>query len=897
MRKILVFPIIMTAFFAGFDAFCATTRGSRSGAGATNTDNTSVSSGNQPISARVANRTRAQALPTNAATSATAARAATRTSVVRSAKTPVVPTTVTTNTKNTSGVAARAGGKQKAVNMGTKVNAATENTIVPEECRTAFDGCMDSFCMIANTSGGRCRCDDRGEELDSVLDQIMKLDMQSKTLAEEGVERLQRGEAVNEIYAMAEDAANRVIEDQKKNQKKFLEPESDAKSNKLDLSLFDINLFDTDDLFGDLQSDDILESDLSDKKGSALRSAATKMCVSNVPSQCKEHSSMLQLIYAQKIKSDCVAYENDLKQQKMNSETLLQTAQKAVRDAAAEQYESKNKYKTVGECVIAFKQCMIGEDVCGDGFSQCVLDPSLATDSSSNPYTINVSKNITVEISMSTYSVLDGKRGFCDKVLNQCVNVNKDDAVWKQFLLSAAPELKSAEYVAEDNARGNCAKNVLTCIKEKAKVEGFTEGSDTWYQFTSNPNNVKDACPGEFRQCNAYDNEMGNRVMEFVTLALNALRADRCTTKIKECLESDKVCHSDYSNCIGVDGKFLWDSCGEIVKPDCTGTDYNTDDELQTYIAKVAKGVLLNLDNEVAKRCNQAVESKVAALSAEDLGLDDRTVHNTFGYGICTEADPLTLQRSRCDTNIDGLTDKKLAERFVVFRPYAAPLSITIDVTDDVTKSEPFGYIPIPENSTYANDHNYNNNREELASRLNAKFKSVYNRFISDPTISNCLNGVSGVVGFDNEEIITSGTDSKARKFPNLTASAKSVIAESILNAYSEQWGDVYEEYNTKRAQDASKIAAAKHQTESLKECEKFVKSRYNLDEDNTEGTVETGSNLLAKYMNVTVLIDDGQCCADRVFYGCKEMATDGKTCQTWNEKLEYAKVCFYKMN
>ncbi len=663
MRRYFVVPMIVALFCAGVGAFGATARGSRSvaNAGATtetsnnaNTD-ASATSGNQTVSARVANRTRVRTVPAAQPGQAVSARVAVRNTSKNVAKSvgnmnaaagknlrvgmgdPIMQTT-----------SARAATKQKAVNMGTKITTATENTVVPEECRNAFDGCMDSFCMLANTSGGRCRCDDRSEELDDVLDQIMKLDSQSKTLAEEGVERLQRGDAVDAIYSMAEDAANKVVAGQKKNQKDFLNTESKSGSKKLDMSMFNSGVFDTDDLFGGLE-DNILESDLSDKKGDALRSAATKMCVAKVPSQCKEYSSMLQLVYAQKIKSDCIAYENDLKQQKMNSENLLKTAQKAVRDAAAEAYESKNKYKTTGECVIAFKQCMLGEDACGSGFSKCVIDPTLVSKNASKLYTIKTSKSITVEIAASTYSALEGSRSFCDNVLAQCVDANKNDAVWKQFLVNVAPELKAAEYNAEDDSRRNCAKNVVSCIKEQAAGEGFTEGSDNWYIFTSNTANVQNFCKIPLQQCNAYgtNKEMEDAVMSFVKLSLNALRADRCTTTIKKCLQDS--CGEDYSECLGYTVGDLKGFCPQdVIGADCSGKTGFEGDKIYEYVDQVAQGLFLNVDNALTRGCMNAVNTAMTTYcggtaSCSGTALDFSDIVNKYLtyklYGGCDAND------------------------------------------------------------------------------------------------------------------------------------------------------------------------------------------------------------------------------------------------------------------
>ena len=848
MRRCFVVPMIIVAsLFAGICAFGATARGSRSIAnagaatGTTKSADTSTSSaptGNQAVSARVANRTRVRTAPTAQQAQAVSARAAVRNTPKNVAKNvgnmnagagknlkvgmgdPIMQTT-----------SARAATKQKAVNMGTKIATATENTSIPEECQDAFYGCMDALCMLANTSGGRCRCDDRSEELDNVLDQIMKLDSQSKTLAEEGVERLQRGDAVDAIYSMAEDAANKVVADQKKNQKNFLDPESKSSSKKLDLSLFNSGVFDTDDLFGELD-DDILGADLSDKKGNALRSAATKMCVSKLPSQCKEHSSMLQLVYAQKIKSDCIAYENDLKQQKMNSENLLKTAQKAVRDAAAEAYASKNKYKTTGECVIAFKQCMLGEEVCGSGFSKCVIDPTLISKNTSKSYTIKTSKNVTVEITASTYGALEGNRSFCDNVLAQCVDANKNDAVWKQFLLNVAPELRAAEFNAEDESRRNCARNVVSCIKEVAANEGLQEGSDSWYLFTSNDTNIEYYCKGALDKCDAYgDGVMSGSVKAFVKLSLNALRADRCTATIKKCLQDS--CGEDYSGCLGYTVGDLRDFCPQdVIMVDCSGKEneiaYNGD--IYKYVDSVAQGLFLNVDDALVRGCMNAVNTAMttycgdtASCSGGNLDFSD-VVNKYLTYklfGGCnaqgkncavskdsisefSSSDVLYCPKWVAKVNYGGLSDffNKVS---VVSGSSQIPLSIP----DGLAKKSFVGESRFQgkEDSTtnissvsgLSSDFAFKANDDEnkainaVVDKMNSAYKNLISLIESDYNVSKCINGTTrGSLANGSEGAKTQGQTSKA--FQNLTNNIKSIVAQSIYDNFSAQFSARVEE-------------------------------------------------------------------------------------------------------
>ena len=288
MRKRMFFAIILSLFVADFAAIAATRR-------VAVVDDT-------PVASRASSH---RAVPeSNTTAPGVMVRAANKQTVQQKTSNPV---------------AARAGATQKVVNMGTKVDSATENTTIPKECQDAFFGCMDAFCMLDNVSGGRCQCNDRIVQLNQVLDDIMKLDNQTYLMSTEGVERIQMGEAEEQIMARTKSMADTVTANKSDNKKK---------ARTLDLSALTNN-----DIFGDTDFDNIFGGDekdaLSKKQGNALYKEVSGICNEKIPAQCKTHYSMLEMLYAQKIKSDCTAYENSLKQQKNQSQQKLYAAQKS----------------------------------------------------------------------------------------------------------------------------------------------------------------------------------------------------------------------------------------------------------------------------------------------------------------------------------------------------------------------------------------------------------------------------------------------------------------------------------------------------------------------------------------------------------------------------------------
>ena len=242
----------------------------------------------------------------------TAARAATNSRTAPRAAAPATTGAQTVNrgraattTATKPVVAARAGATQKVIGTGTKVATATKNVVVSEECQQKYDGCMDSFCMLDNETGGRCLCSDKQE--------LMKQGrLKSYQMATFGVEKIEMGDDAEAAIAKANAAAQSVVAKDEEVQKKA--------RRTLDLSMWDTAVdFEEDDVFGASAM-----SPIEGKEGDALHRAA-ELCVAQIP-ECSSDVQLLQMMYAQRIKSDCTAYENSLKQQKNSSAQKLAAA-------------------------------------------------------------------------------------------------------------------------------------------------------------------------------------------------------------------------------------------------------------------------------------------------------------------------------------------------------------------------------------------------------------------------------------------------------------------------------------------------------------------------------------------------------------------------------------------
>ena len=743
MKKLIALLVICCGIIGG-DAFGAVRAGATSVARGrtpvatnTQTQNATTTSAKQTTS-----RGRAAALPGQKTSGAVASQQ----------KAPVAP--------KSSGVTARAATTQKAIVSGTKIAGATSNTIVSEECKEKYYGCMDSFCMLDNANGGRCLCSNRNADLDKVLEEIQKLDEQSYAMATSGVERINMGADADAVDAIVNKIANKESAVEKK------------KARSLNLDLWnDSNSFDDDDnVFSSAE-------DIANLKGDELHAAVADMCVNQIP-ECSKSLSMLKMMYAQQIKSDCTAYENSLKKQRNESAKKLQTAQTALREAALEQHQNANKYD-LGQCTIRFKQCMQTTAGCGDDFSKCAA--VVATDKAQTAvgkkqkvknYTISGAVS-SITIAASTYDTLLAKKPMCESVTKQCVAVQ--DKVWDAFLREAAPELKSAELIAESNVRMNCIANISECFQKACKDTIDPNDPDGSYDMClSRPETMRSLCKVQIDPCEAAE----PKVLDYVYARLASMRVDSCTTEVKECLQSDDRCGSDYSKCIGLDLEAIREMCplDKLV-----GCQENGQAAAWETIDNIVQGIYLDVDNSMLNNCRNLVNAKMVEICGDEgecLAFDD---DNTIGA--------------------DSLTSYKANDGSFVIEGLLTFGNVKVKETQSTADNVKFGKYEL-DISGYSDNIKNVDGTSAVKERVLSTLQSTQNKInqkiallTSDSKIMMCVNGR------DMKQI--RGRESKTEaRFPNLLDSSIMVIINSGLDKAGKNYAKKYDELLAKAMEE-----------------------------------------------------------------------------------------------
>ncbi len=703
--------------------------------------------------------------------------------------------------------------------------------------------------MLDNMNGGRCLCSDKNAEYDSILAEIQSLDEQSYQMATVGVEQIEMGASADAVIAKTQEITKKLEKDA-----------ANAKRNALDLTLWDASddIFDSDamDIFA-LSSD---ETSVTNKTGDALYRAAAKLCNTQIP-ECASQSKMMEMMYQQRIRSDCTAYENSLRQQRTQSAQKLATAQSAMREAALEQYRNANKYD-LGQCTVQFKQCMQTTGGCGDDFTGCVGLIQEATTKSMNS-TANSqfnfdkikqkkikSNSTSITIAQSTYDILESKKPLCMTVTQQCVNVA--DQVWDTFLREVAPQVKSAELISESNLRTSCISNIANCFQKGCRDRIDPNDPDGSYDMClTRPQTLEDTCKVEIAPCKA---AIPN-IMDYVTARLKSMRVDSCTREFKACLTSEDRCGEDYTQCIGLDTATIVNMCPDDKLPGCYYQYGNNERTVRDTLEEIATGIFLNIDNNMLTACQRAADEAMIRVCGSTENCDELVVDNDAGtrslkYEICTykqvkETDltkcsstyvaasgaTVCLMQDKCRSSLDAFSKEEIKEN--IFGANLSGLIYWGDISYQENSDGSFQFTPIDtymdkvakemklnsaadltdDQKEIIRDRVYGMEIKTLTSAVENAIKTIE----SDQVVQYCITGRKFQGMNKNTFLGTFQTipqgggalvpNPKLARFPNLTRQMRSIIANSALKNARDNYMKKYDEEMERMAKDQVKAA------------------------------------------------------------------------------------------
>ena len=419
---------------------------------------------------------------------------------------------------------------------------------------------------------------------------------------------------------------------------------------------------------------------------------------------------------------------------------------------------------------------------CGDDFSGCAsvaaFDSTNTRGRGATATTYEIKGSATsISIQASTYDILLSKKPLCESVTKQCQNVASQ--VWDTFLREVAPQVKSAELIAEDNARQNCIGNISSCFQQACRDTIDPNDPDGSYDMClTRPETMLNLCQVPLNACGINTTSAAEAqesdIWDFVVARLASMRVNSCSTQVKECLQSEDRCGPDYSQCIGLDVKAVSQMCPIEALTACQQVD-SEGNKLVTSIEDIEDmiwGIYLSIDNALLDQCQKAVDDKMIEICGDVNDCAAFTDDNVMG----TES-LLSYTDSNGNYVIDGL---------VSFG--------NVEVLKSSVKSENY---PGGEYATYAID--INNYREHLdvndpsAARVVSALESVANKIAQkiailrqDPDIQMCVEG-------RNLYQVNRGANATAR-FPYLLDSSIMTIVSSGLDQARQNYNRKYDE-------------------------------------------------------------------------------------------------------
>lgn len=281
--------------------------------------------------------------------------------------------------------------------------------IGPDECRDAYRECMDDFCMLDESEGGRCSCSNNIKQSKSLIQEIQKIQSDAELLYTEGVEREKLGARAKFVKFGESETAKRA-----------------SRTSGIDLVAW-------------INGGGSAESLAADEDiGDNLYDMAADSC-EYILSQCDaRRAEMEERLYQREIVKDCKAFDGYLAEQKRDAESNKRTAQAAVRSATLDMLSTTNKYNR-GECLLAYRACISDKGGCGVNFENC-LDASL----------------------------LNRRANACENVLDQCMAVKS--FVLEDWTAESKMILTEAAKYADENMRLMCNAKIRACLEEGCSV-------------------------------------------------------------------------------------------------------------------------------------------------------------------------------------------------------------------------------------------------------------------------------------------------------------------------------------------------------------------------------------------------------------------------------------------
>ena len=356
------------------------------------------------------------------------------------------------------------------------------------QCREAYNTCMDQFCAGANEAYRRCYCSntfrdfrDKEDALDAattLLAQFENNNLNAVSLSAEEVNAMYTataGEAAIKNDTSGAAALLSDIGDLLSGKKKA----SDTRNTLTSLSGLSVD-FSTDlgDIWGGGSATSLFNdssvADLSTMEGVELYNNAHSQCMQLVGTTCDAGAvrNMAKSAYSILITQDCNVYQKKIDAKAEQVKSTVRTAEKYLREARLEEYRSHNS-ADVNECLDKVEAALTQPTACGTDYVKCLDYSGVYINTTSgepiySPRLFELNGIITLDGSSDVLTqnpqfnqFLDSKRVYAKTALESCRDVA--DTVWTEFKRNALIKISQAQDEKIEEVKMSCVSTMKDC--------------------------------------------------------------------------------------------------------------------------------------------------------------------------------------------------------------------------------------------------------------------------------------------------------------------------------------------------------------------------------------------------------------------------------------------------
>jgi hypothetical protein len=306
-------------------------------------------------------------------------------------------------------------------------------------------------------------------------------------------------------------------------------------------------------------------------------------------------------------------------------------------------------------------------------------------------------------------------------------------------------------------------------------------------------------------------------------------------------LQDNERCGKDYSQCIGLDNEFIVAMCPEDKLVACYKKYGEDEVKVRDTLAQIASGILLNIDNDLLKACEQAVADAMLKHCGNGYdcndSLNDELGTHSLTLRFCRQNG--SDEYNDCRMSVDSITDIELGrttrdidnkqvlnERYKFIGVMSGEISWDkIKVNQDANGIEDISkYLDELRTIQHFDELSISTIKSELES-MNEQIRHTIEIIEQDPRVAYCMTG-RNLTGLKDSDVFSQFVGKMNNpRFPNLTKNYRTSITSSMINAVRDNYYRKYDELYEKLIIGEHKLRVREAKIDGLNEREHMMDS------------------------------------------------------------------------